>query len=283
MSSLSERDSDQRSERPPAEVRSAGLLRRVGDDLRRGHNVELYVTVMLALCIALLSVLTVVGSQVVSATTLAVLALLAVSGLATRHQSEEAGCRLEQLAANLSGEVPADRFLKTRMPALDEDVATAADICLVGVTLTRTVRDLLPVLDRRLRKGASIRVLVIDVDSPARAEAVARSRSADSPDFYQNRIRSTIDLLGVLTSAAPDDSALELRVLPYVPTFGMCLVDSAETYGRIHVEIYQHQTIEQNPSFSLRADRDSPWYQLFARQFETLWDSARPYPLTVPK
>ncbi len=191
MSSLSERDSDQRSERPPAEVRSAGLLRRVGDDLRRGRNVELYVTVMLALCIALLSVLTVVGSQVVSATTLAVLALLAVSGLATRHQSEEAGCRIEQLAANLSGEVPADRFLKTRMPALDEDVATAADICLVGVTLTRTVRDLLPVLDRRLRKGASIRVLVIDVDSPARAEAVARSRSADSPDFYQNRIRST--------------------------------------------------------------------------------------------
>ena len=283
MSSLPQRGSDQQSARPPAEVRRAGLLRRVGEDLRTGRNVELYVTVTLSLCIALLGAFGVVDIKAVSATTLAVLALLAVSGLATRHQSEQAGRRLDQLAASLSGEVAADRFLKTRMPALDEDIATAADIRLVGVTLTRTVRDLLPVLDRRLRRGASIRVLVIDGDGPARTEAVARSRSADSPDFYQHRLGSTIDLVRVLASAAPDESALQLRVLPYVPTFGMCLIDPTETYGRIHVEIYQHKTIEQNPSFSLRADRDSHWYQLFARQFDTLWDSARPYQLTVPE
>ncbi|MGO9189123.1 MAG: hypothetical protein ACLP8X_11750 [Streptosporangiaceae bacterium] len=240
-------------------------------------------TVTLSLCIALLSVFAIVDIKIVSATTLAVLALLAVSGLATRHQSEEAGRRLDQLAANLSGDVPADRFLKTRMPALDDEIAAAADIRLVGVTLTRTVRDLLPVLDRRLRRGACVRVLVIDGDSPARTEAVARSRGADSPDFYQHRLASTIDLLGVLASATQDESALQLRLLQYVPTFGMCLIDPAETYGRIHVEIYQHETIEQNPSFSLQADRDSHWYQLFARQFETLWDSAQPYRLTVPE
>jgi hypothetical protein len=181
MSSPWQRGSNQRSERPLAKVRRTGFLRRVGDDLRRGHNVELYVTMTLSLCIALLSVLAIVDIKVVSATTLAVLALLAVSGLATRHQSEEAGRRLDQLAANLSGDVPADRFLKTRMPALDEDIAAAADIRLVGITLTRTVRDLLPVLDRRLRRGACRRVLVIDGDRPARTEAVARSRSADSP------------------------------------------------------------------------------------------------------
>jgi len=283
MSSLARRDSDQRSEATPAESRPGGLLRQVGNDLRRGHNIELYATVTVSLCIALLTVFGVVDIKVVSGTTLAVLALLAVSGLATRHRSEAVERRLEQLAANLSGDIPADRFLKSRMPVLDEDVASAADIGLIGVTLTRTVRDLLPVLDRRLRRGASIRVLVIDGDGPARTEAVARSRGADAPDFYQHRLASTIDLLGVLASAAQDESALQLRLLPYVPTFGMCLIDPAETYGRIHVEIYQHQSIEQNPSFSLRADRDSHWYQLFARQFETLWASAQPYRLTAPE
>ena len=255
----------------------------MGDDLRHGHNIELYVTVTLSLCIAVLTAFSVVNNAVVSGTILAVLALLAVSGLETRHRSEEAGRQLEQLAASLSGDVPADRFLKARMPALEEDMAAAADIGLVGVTLARTVRDLLPVLDRRLRRGASVRVLVIDKDSPAQTEALARSRGADSPDFYQHRLASTIDLLGVLASVAQDESALQLRLLPYVPTFGMCLIDPAETYGRIHVEVYQHQTIEQNPSFSLRADRDSHWYQLFARQFETLWSSGQPYQLTIPK
>jgi hypothetical protein len=143
------------------------------------------------------------------------------------------------------------------------------------------VRDLLPVLDRRLQTGASVRVLVIDPDSPARTEAVARSRSANTPDFYQHRLGSTIDLLRVLASAAPNESALQLRVLPYVPTFGMCLVDVREAHGRIHVEMYQHKTIEQNPSFSLRAGQDGHWYQLFAGQFETLWNSARTFQLAV--
>jgi hypothetical protein len=283
MSSLAGHDRDRRGEGPHAQPQQRGFLRRVGGDLRHGLNIELYVTVTLALCIALLSVFGVVDVKVVSATTLAVLALLAVSGLATRHRSEVVERRLEQVAGSLSGEVPADRFLKTRMPALDEDVASAAQIGLVGVTLARTVRDLLPVLDRGLRRGASIRVLVIDGDGPARIEALARSRGANTPDFYRHRLASTIDLLGVLASAAHDESALQLRLLPYVPTFGMCLVDPAETYGRIHVEIYQHQTIEQNPSFSLRADRDNHWYKLFARQFETLWESGQPYRLTVPE
>ena len=283
MPTPSQLDSDHRSGRRPAERARVGFLRRIGDDLRHGHNIELYVTVTLSLCIAVLTAFSVVNNAVVSGTILAVLALLAVSGLETRHRSEEAGRQLEQLAASLSGDVPADRFLKARMPALEEDMAAAAEIGLVGVTLARTVRDLLPVLDRRLRRGASVRVLVIDKDSAAQTEALARSRGADSPDFYQHRLASTIDLLGVLASAAQDESALQLRVLPYVPTFGMCLIDPAETYGRIHVEVYQHQTIEQNPSFSLRADRDSHWYQLFARQFETLWSSGQPYQLTIPK
>jgi len=60
----------------------------------------------------------------------------------------------------------------------------------------------------------------------------------------------------------PLPAALLLRVLPYVPAFGMCLIHWAEIYGRIHVQVYQHHTIGQNPSFSLRADRDSRWYQL---------------------
>ena len=269
-------------ERSPSVASRVGVVRRVGYDLRRGRNVELYLTVMLSLCIAVLREFSVASPRVAGAATLAVLALLAGSGLATRHQSDELKQGVDQLTADLGGEVPADRFLTDRMPTLDQEIAAATDIRLVGVTLTRAVRDLLPVLDRRLRSGAQVRVVIIDKDGPARAEAVARSRSADSPDFYQNRLAATIDLLAVLASAAQDQAALQLRVLPYVPTFGMCLIDPGQPQGRIHVEIYQHQTIEHNPTFTLRADRDHPWYQLFARQFDTLWDSGQPRQLTVP-
>jgi hypothetical protein len=259
-----------------------GILRRVGDDLRAGRNVELYLTVTLSLCIAVLSIFAIVDIRVVGAATLAVLALLAASGLTTRYHSALLRAHLDQITADLSGDVPADRFLKARMPTLDREFAAATDIRLVGVTLARTVRDLLPVLDRRLRHGATVRVLVIDADSPAQQQALARSLGADRPDLYRHRIASTIDLLGVLATAAPQQSQLQLRVLPYVPAFGMCLVDPGQPHGRIHVEIYQHHTIEQEPSFSLNTHRDGPWYEHFLNQFEVLWASGRPHSLSAP-
>ncbi|HET8643787.1 MAG TPA: hypothetical protein VFM37_17760, partial [Pseudonocardiaceae bacterium] len=114
----------------------------------------------------------------------------------------------------------------------------------------------------------------------ANAEAVSRSRKADTAGFYRHRIASTVDLLRVLSSSAAPASALQLRMLPFVPTFGMCMVDGGDSHGRIHVEIYQHRTLEPNPTFTLHADRDGPWYAQFREQFETMWESGRALPLT---
>jgi hypothetical protein len=266
------------SERPPSEGLPVAI-RHLETDLKQGRNLDLYVIVAVAVAMAILSVLNIVDAGVIGAATLAVLAVMASSALTSRHQVDGVKSALDRLVAGEAGNVPAERFLSPRLPALDGEAATATDIGLVGVALTRTVRDLLPVLDQRLRAGASIRVILIDVESAAQTEAVARSKKAGSPDFYLHRLLATIDLLRVLASSARNESALELRVLPFVPTFGMCLIDSTQSHGRIHVEVYQHRTLEANPSFSLRADRDGRWYNLFASQFDTLWESARVFPL----
>ncbi len=272
-------DSDNR-ERAGSD-RPSTALRRAESDLQRGRNLDLYVVLVVAVAMAILGIFNVVDAGVVGAATLAVLAVMASSALTSRHQIDEVKAALDRLVSGEAGNVPAERFLSPRLPALDTEAAAATDIALVGVTLTRTVRDLLPVLDQRLRQGATIRVILIDVDSDAQTEAVARSKKASSPDFYRHRTSATIDLLRVLASSGRNQSALELRLLPFVPTFGMCLLDAKQRHGRIHVEVYQHRSIEANPSFSLRADRDARWFSLFAGQFETLWESARTVPLST--
>lgn len=249
-------------------------------DLRHGRNLDLYIAVAVAVVIAVLGVAGAVDPKVLAAATLAVLAVMATSGLASRHQVDDVRTTLERLAANESGKVAADRFLARRLPALDTEIVTATDIALVGVTLSRTVRDLLPALDRRLRSGARVRVLLIDTDSQANVEAFSRSRKADPDNFYGHRVASTVALLRVLATSAASAATLQLRMLPFVPTFGLCIVDGDEGHGRIHVEIYQHRTLEPNPSFSLHADRDGYWYGLFRGQFETLWECGRPLTLT---
>jgi len=89
-----------------------------------------------------------------------------------------------------------------------------------------------------------------------------------------------MDILAGLGAMPGMTGRIEVRLLPYVPAFGMYLIDPTLPDGRAYVELYQHRSLEPNPCFSLRPDRDGRWYPFFVKQFDTLWDSARPVQLT---
>jgi hypothetical protein len=116
-------------------------LRLLKGDLRHGRNLDLYIVVGIAVTVAALGVFSVADSRILAAATLAVLAALATSTLTSRHQVDSMRTMLVRMAASEAGNVPAERFLSQRHPGLDTEVATATDIGLVGVTLTRTIRD----------------------------------------------------------------------------------------------------------------------------------------------
>jgi hypothetical protein len=257
-------------------------LSQIWFDLTRAHNLEIYVTVLLALTLGLLGIFDVVDPRIVAAATLGTLGLLAVSSLQGRHQSDELLSSVRSLtgvvSAAIHADVPVDRFLATKAPALDDDIRAAMDIRLVGVTLSRTVRDLVGMLDARLRAGAVLRIVIIDPDGTAPVEAVARTLGVSSPDFYRPRVASTLDILTGLASLPGSAGRIEVRLLPYLPAFGMYLFDPDTPDGRVYVELYQHRSLEPNPCFGLRGERDARWYRFFLRQFEVLWDSARPLP-----
>jgi hypothetical protein len=250
-------------------------FRRIAGDLTQGRDLGLYIVVAIAIAVALLGGFNVIAPAVLGAATLAVLAVLATISLSGRHRLDDLQAVLDRLAVAAAERPPADRYLDSRRPVIEEAVETAGEVGLAGVSLTRTVNDLLPALERRLRTGLRLRVLLIDVDSPAYAEAMARSAWADSADFYRNRVASTTDLLRRLASTAHDSSSVELRMLPFVPAFGLRLIDA----DRVWVRIYQHRSLEADPTLSLTSERDAKWYAMFAGQFETLWASVRPYPL----
>jgi hypothetical protein len=174
--------------------------------------------------------------------------------------------------------LPTDRLLAATAPDLDDELWDATDIRLVGVTLSRTVRDLAGTLARRLRAGATLRVVVIDPDSDAPLEAASRTLGVTSPKYYRPQVASTMDVLTALTHLPDAGCRVEMRLLPFVPAFGMYLIDPAAPDGHVLVELYQHRSVEPNPYLDLRAGRDDPWYRFFVDQFTTLWESARPAP-----
>lgn len=256
------------------------VLERLRSDLAGGNNLEIYATALLSMALLLLGLFDVVNTRVVSAATLGTVALLMLSSLGGRHKMDDLRAAVQSLAEAVSNathaDVPADRFLAVKAPAIDDELRAADDIRLVGVTLSRTVRDLVGSLDRRLRTGAVLRVVVIDPDTTAPVEAMARTLGVTSPRFYRPRVASTLEILAGLASLPGTAGRIEVRLLPFVPAFGMYLIDPATADGRVYVELYQHRSLEPNPCFSLQADRDGHWYRFFVNQFDTLWDSARP-------
>lgn len=249
------------------------FLRRVGRDLSRGENLEIYSTAVLSLALGVLGALDLVGGKTLAAATLATLALLAGGLLGSRRQLTDLA---DQVRARLAGQVSAEDFLTHDKPDLVQQVRGAQDIRIVGLTLGRTLRNLIDELQRRLAAGATVKVALIDPRGSTPAEAARRSTVPDRPAVFENRLRSSLDLLRELTEVPGAQDRLEVRFLPFVPAFGLVLLDPRRPAGLIHVDIYSHNSATGDAVFTLHPGRDGQWYEHFQAEFDRIWAFGRP-------
>ena len=105
------------------------MLQQIWNDIRQGENVDLYLTVLVALALVGMNIAGWAPDSWLAPITLAVLALLAVSSLGNRH-------RLERV---LQAESTENLFLEEYPPDLRGDIRRAEELWLVGVSLTSTV------------------------------------------------------------------------------------------------------------------------------------------------
>jgi len=134
------------------------LLTNLWKHIRQGENIELYLTVLVAIPLAILNLLGVAQSWA-APITLAVLALFGVSTLVNRQRLESI---LEKLSQS-SDSVLLDKF----PPSREEDLKNAKELWLIGIALNKTVNTHYPVIQEKLKRGGSIKVLVVDPDGTA--------------------------------------------------------------------------------------------------------------------
>jgi hypothetical protein len=209
------------------------------------------------------------GGPLLSGATLATLTVLAAGAM---HSRLQVGNLLELTRRHLIEEPPADRLLHVSASGADVDLSSATRIDIVGVTLNRTVRTHAAALAGCLRRGGTVRIAVIDPYGEVLDEAARRSTTPGAAGIFANRLRPTLDLLDGLTAGG----RLEVRLLDFVPAFGILAVDGDRPGGRLHVDFYSHTFDGQEAALTLRADRDPVWHQHFRAEFEQIWKSGRP-------
>jgi hypothetical protein len=235
-------------------------------------SADLVATLAVSLTVGVLGMLNLAGGPLLAGATLATLSALAAGSLRSRLQMRGL---LELTRQHLVESPPADRLLHPSASSAEIDLSQATEIDIVGVTLNRTVRTHAADLAHCLRRGGTVRIALIDPHGGAPAEAARRSTSPGAADVFTNRLRPTLDLLDSLTGQLLS-GRLEVRLLDFVPAFGLVAVDRHRPGGRLSVDIYSHTSDGTEAALTLQAGRDHTWYQHFLAELDQIWASGRP-------
>lgn len=214
---------------------------------------------------------------------LAVLALMAISGVAERlvqiNRIRDNSETILSLLSDLPKPGEREAFLKTydQLAPLAERLRGTNTIWISGRTLSSMIgiyRDLFR--HKIVEDNCEIRILIVEPDGDvARAETL-QHHNEGSLQNCATKARSTIASLEVLRRDVGDRSCnLEVRRLDYAPRFGLMITDPESNEGVVQVQLLSHwRTSWGRPIFRIMRNENTRWFNEFVLQFSELWGAA---------
>jgi hypothetical protein len=239
------------------------LWRRLLGDLRHGENIDAYVTVVAAIVLSGLSIVNIGPPGGLSGVILAVLALLAIGTLVTRH-------RLEALARD-TDKSSLPQFPVGYGPDYESALFGDGDIYLQGVSLNGTITWIIHALERRLRLGFSVRVLLIN--PTAAAIYLAEDRMGVPADYKRREFQTNSSLSHLGRLANEIGGRLEIRLTDQELSFGASAIQVGTSQAVIYLQYYAYSGDRHELPLVIKPS-DGQWYDFHLMQAEALWERA---------
>lgn len=248
------------------------ILKKLWQDIRRGQNLDVYITIVIALVIAILGVIGATNQNIISSAILATLALVSVSTLLNRHRDEEIKSALLHIedTSSLSEKFLEQESGRYELPIL---VERSHKVFLWGMTQWRTIPLLTRSIEQGLETGLEIRFLLLKPNCSAARMAAFRTTHNDI-----NKINSELNInLRQLKDLAKKElpGRLEIRVIDYLAPWTIYAFDPHRPEGQMIVRLTPFRVPNRiRPKFRLSAREDEKWFQYFLSQFEAAWAEA---------
>jgi hypothetical protein len=242
------------------------ILKRIWEDISRGENIDLYLTVVVAFGLVVLNLLGLASASLIAPITLAVLGLLAIATLGTRYHIEK---QLQRFTLS----PPSGLRGRSELPSFRERGNSASEIIIVGVSLISAVTPNLDFFEQAMKSGCKIRFLLLDPASPAIQTWTMLSKFPD----IQLDIRQTLKSLDILVQMKGETrGSCEVRLAPVFLPFGVAAFDPNKENGLMNVEslIYKGY-LGDRPHILLTKAGDAKWFDFFKSQYEQLWDDSK--------
>lgn len=259
-------------------------LKIIGNDIRNGENIDLYLLILLSIFLGISGIIGVLSFEILSAAILATLGLLANALLENRRSLEKISSFFSQLEALplkieslVDHQTTLDEVFRTRsqLPQFEAQLHGAQSIDMCGMSmlaLTTLYRDLF--VDK-LRNGCRIRLILLNPDNLSLMEMVSAFVTSINKETHTNAIKTSIQSL--TTDNVFNTDLLEVRIYDYPLSHGMLIVNGDSPHGKLRVELYMSKGMPANaPGFYIQKHDDSFWFEVFKEEFDSIWEKAIP-------
>ncbi|MEX2160986.1 MAG: hypothetical protein WD751_03645 [Anaerolineales bacterium] len=172
--------------------------------------------------------------------------------------------------------LPRDEAFEKRGKNFGATLAGASTIGLCGRTLSSTVKEHESRLTKALQSGADVRIILIDPDERTALEQLVEVSWSDAAkvEVYNHLIKYSSELLASIGKSKGISGSLKIGFLPYVPSFGLTVLNGQTNEGVIFVKLWFHgENISLGPLFDKVSSPNR--FGQFAGQFEKMWDDCK--------
>ncbi|HEV2381253.1 MAG TPA: hypothetical protein VG206_15850 [Terriglobia bacterium] len=244
-------------------------LRRVLEDVKNGENIDLYVTLLVAVILVTMNVLGFVATERLLPLNLAILALITLSLLVNRH-------RLNDVVGTISALKDRAVFLEEFPADFSVQLDEAREVWLTGTHHSAVLTSHYQLFETKVNRGDRLRFLLLDPKGTAYKMAAMRFPGLVGAEQERMRIESSLATLLALQALAPD--RVEIRVIDFPLDYTAYLLDPTSGRGAIYLERYTFKVSggSRKPKFVYKK-RDGRWFEHLLAEVGHLWETAKPW------
>lgn len=161
---------------------------------------------------------------------------------------------------------------------IHEKMENAKNISINGTTLIQVSTQFRGEYEERLRSGCNLRFLLVKPNSESVKLVGKRNYEAKgAPNKFVLYLNESIDNLSMLSNLPDKRGICEVRILNYVPSFGIIIIETKDGKEDIFIQLFPYKSPHGNrPWFQIDSATDSMWFKYFKSQYETMWNDATP-------
>ena len=257
------------------------IIRDIWKDFQKGQNLDIYITVIIAIVVSILGIFQVADISVITSAVLATLALVSISLLMNRRDNDEIQKAI--LKIETKGTL-AENFLTSDndIPQITQLIQKAQKIYFLGTSLSTSIQTIKYEIEKGLQRGLEVKFLLMKPYGTAIAQAVVRSKDHDE-NYFNEMVEISLYILETIAKNVPNGK-LEYRVIDFLPHYSILAIDPHLSTGHIFIRMPVFKSSSRTrPRFKLSCKDDKVWSSFFLEQFEKMWKVSDSYESKIEK